>query len=68
MLLWNTVGTYKASVIGASFAEVSGCYLLSFFSGHLFGTWNNVYPTEVEAVGIEAGIDGGIACAVGAGV
>ena len=59
---------HKASVIGASLAEISGCYLLSFFGGHLFGARNDVYSTEVEAVGIETGIDGGIACAVGAGV
>ena len=40
-------GVYKALIIKASFAEVSGCYLLSFFSGHLFGAGNDVYPTKV---------------------
>lgn len=43
----DAVGTYKASVIGASLAEISGCYLLSFFGGHLFGAGNDVDSSKV---------------------
>ena len=42
--------------------------LLAFGGGHLIWIWNNAYPTEVEAVGIETGVDGGIAGVVGGGV
>ena len=41
---------------------------LPFFRCHLFENGDYTDTTEVEAVGIETGINGGIACAVGAGV
>ena len=41
---------------------------LPSFRCHLFGNGDYSDTTEVEAVGIETGIDGGIACTVGAGV
>ena len=44
------------------------CQLLAFLSGHLLRVGYDVDATEVEAVGIETGIDGGIARAVGDGV
>lgn len=42
--------------------------LLAFGGGHLIWIWSNAYPAQVEAVGIETGVDGGIAGAVGGGV
>ena len=41
---------------------------LPFLRGHLFGNGDDTDTAEVETVGIETGIDGGIACAVGASV
>ena len=35
--------------------------LLAFGGGHLGGVGGDAYATEVEAVGIETGVDGGIA-------
>ena len=43
-------------------------HLLPSRRGHFLGIWLNPYPTQIQPVGIETGIDGGVARAAGRGM
>ena len=50
------------------FPEILSGQLFAFLGGHFFRHKYDVDAAKVEAVGIETGIDGGIARSMGAGV